>query len=248
MSALRQVGDGTRCWQPPLEVVKHEDPLTDTFAPQEHVIDGEDRWGLDAGQPSHRRQRALPAGHRRFRSGRQHDLVRGERDERLRGCGCFKAQIDPEPKDLSGKIPVQQLGNFASTRLGRGEPKLTADAIIPIDQGDPMTPLGGNPCHLESGGPGTHDNDMLAPWCLRRLLRTPFELPTGRRVDETRDPGVTHPPSPADLIAGNAAANLEWPAFQRLPCEIGVSDLGTNEAHHVSATGRQDCLGIGRCP
>ena len=75
-------------------------------------------------------------------------------------------------------------------------------------------------------------------------VAVPLVLAGDRRIDEAGDVVVAHPPPEAQLVAGDARADVLGPAFARLAGEMRVGDLSPDDRHQVGFPGGEHHLGI----
>ena len=108
--------------------------------------------------------------------------------------------------------------------------------------------LGRDAGRLQPGRPAADDQD--GPRGRRRLepVAAPFELASGRRVDQARDPVVARTPRPAQLVARDARPDLVRPSRPSLRDQVRIGDLAADDADHVGMAGGQHGLGRGGRP
>src|SRR5690606_31448550 len=158
----------------------------------------------DAWQPLAAGQRPLVSVAGRRRSRAQHDRIGTRFPDIVSRHFGPELHADLQFLELV-RIPVaDQLADLAAHRLPGGKPELAAQFGLALDQRHAVTALGGDARNFEAGRTATDHENVPWPVAARHDIAAPFEFAAGRRVCETRHPGLAQAPCNAKLVAGNA--------------------------------------------
>ena len=129
-----------------------------------------------------------------------------------------------------------------SARLGTagGHRDLTAQSVLALEQGDPVTAFGGGHRRLEPAGaptghhhpavaPGPGDGDRLAP---------------GPRVLDATEPSVESHPPDAFLVARETGADIGGMTGTGFGGEVGIGDLAPHHADQIADAVVEGALGL----
>ncbi len=130
--------------------------------------------------------------------------------------------------------------------MAGGKAELAAQFAGAFRQPHFMAALGGDPCGFETGGAATDHQHFARGVGARHTIAVPLVLARHGRVDQAGNVIVAHPSPKAELVAGDARADIVDPAFARLVGKMRIGDLASDQRHQVGITGADHLVGVGR--